>query len=295
MMPWRQARVQWVHFKRMFAQLTQAPSQYANKAYGKQVRFLGNGEPQKYMKTAFIASTLALSFLSTGCIATHKYVAKTIAPVEQRVTTTETKNTEQDKTLGEQKAQIDNVDRDLSRTKERLGDDEGKITTAQNAANAADAKAASAGSAASAANNAAATADGKATAAANNVDTFKNAVKMDKLKLVKNDTVLFAFNRRTLSDEAKAPLDAVGQSLNGLGKYVIEVQGFTDKIGTSSYNDVLSGERAAAVARYLANQQKVPLHNITMLGSGEAEGDQKTRAEREQSRKVDIRVFVPEI
>jgi outer membrane protein OmpA-like peptidoglycan-associated protein len=247
------------------------------------------------MKTAFITSTLALSFLSTGCIATHKYVAKTIAPVEQRVSTTEAKNTEQDKTLGEQKAQIDNVDRDLSRTKERLGDDEGKITTAQNAANAADAKAASAGSAAAAA-------DGKATAGmqrttevSNNVDAFKNAVKMDKLKLVKNDTVLFAFNRRTLSDEAKAQLDAVGQSLNGLGKYVIEVQGFTDKIGSSSYNDVLSGERAAAVARYLANQQKVPLHNITMLGSGEADGDQKTRAEREQSRKVDIRVFVPEI
>jgi len=53
-------------------------------------------------------------------------------------------------------------------------------------------------------------------------------------------------------------------------------------------------ERAAAVARYLASH-KVPLRNITMLGTGVAEGEQRTREERAQGRKVDVRVFVPEI
>jgi outer membrane protein OmpA-like peptidoglycan-associated protein len=56
----------------------------------------------------------------------------------------------------------------------------------------------------------------------------------------------------------------------------------------------LSQARAEAVARYLASR-KVPLRNITMLGSGIADGEQKTREERAQGRKVDIRVFVPEI
>ena len=51
---------------------------------------------------------------------------------------------------------------------------------------------------------------------------------------------------------------------------------------------------AAAVARYLASH-KVPLRNITMLGTGVAEGEQRTREERAQGRKVDVRVFVPEI
>jgi hypothetical protein len=30
-----------------------------------------------------------------------------------------------------------------------------------------------------------------------------------------------------------------------------------------------------------------------MLGTGVAEGDQKTRAERAQGRKVDVRIYVP--
>jgi len=251
------------------------------------------------MRTAFVAGSLALAVFSTGCVATHKYVAKTLAPVEQRVAGDETKNdaknADQDKTLTEHKTQIDGVDRDLSRTKERLTDDENKLTATQSAAAAADAKAVAANSAAAAADGKAQTSLTRTTEVATNVDNFKNAYKMDKLKVVKTDTVLFGFNRRNLSDEAKAQLDAVGQSLNGLGKYIIEVQGFTDKIGAASYNESLSEDRASAVARYLANQHKVPLHNITLLGSGEAEGDQKTRAEREQSRRVDIRILVPEI
>jgi len=249
----------------------------------------------KTMKSAFITSSLILSMFGTGCVATHKYVAKTLAPVETRVGSTEAKNVEQDKALSENKGQIENVDRDLSRTKERLSDTDAKVVALNSTVSTIDAKATAANAAASAADGKAQTGLDRNGQLTQTVDTFKNAVKMDKLKLVKSDTVLFGFNRRSLTDEAKAQLDAVGQSLNGLGKYVVEVQGFTDKIGAASYNDELSQGRAAAVARYLANQHQVPLHNITMLGSGEAAGDQKTRAEREQSRKVDVRIFVPEI
>jgi len=251
------------------------------------------------MKNAFITSSLLLSLCGTGCVATRKYVAKSISPVEQHVTTVESKNdsknADQDKALTENKTQIENVDRDLSRTKERLSDTDAKVVAMNSTVSTIDAKATAANAAASAADGKAQTSLEKNGQLTQSVDSFKNAYKMDKLKLVKSDTVLFGFNRRSLTDEAKAQLDAVGQSLNGLGKYVVEVQGFTDKIGGAAYNNELSQERAEAVARYLANQHKVPLHNITMLGSGEADGDQKTRTEREQSRKVDIRIFVPEI
>src|SRR5665213_1367825 len=88
--------------------------------------------------TMLIAGGLALSLLGTGC-ATKKYVAKTIAPVEQRVTGVEGKNTEQDTKIASNASQIDAVDKDLSRTKEHLNDVDAKAAAA---AAAADAKAA---------------------------------------------------------------------------------------------------------------------------------------------------------
>ena len=243
------------------------------------------------MKTSIvIAGGLALSLLGTGC-ATKKYVAQTIAPVEQRVTGVEGKNTEQDTKIAANATQIDAVDKDLSRTKERLNDVDAKNAAA---AAAADAKAAAAA-------NAAMQADAKGqkgietgTMAAKSVDTLREDVRNGKFKMTKSDTVLFGFNRKTLSDEAKAQLDTFVQALDGLSRYVVEIQGFTDKTGSAVYNDELSQERAEAVARYLASH-KVPLRNITMLGTGVAEGEQKTRDERAQDRKVDVRIFVPEI
>ncbi len=246
------------------------------------------------MKTSIlIAGSLALSLLGTGC-ATKKYVAKSIAPVEQRVTTAEAKNTEQDTKIAGNTTQIDAVDKDLSRTKERLTDTDAKAVAAGNAAAAADAKASAAASAASAADAKGQQGIEAGTTAAKNVDTLREDVRNGKFKMTKSDTVLFGFNRKSLSDEAKAQLDTFVQSLDGVSRYVVEIQGFTDKTGSAVYNDELSQERAQAVARYLASH-KVPLRNITMLGTGVADGDQKTREERAQGRKVDVRIYVPEI
>src|SRR6478672_2026459 len=58
------------------------------------------GEKEISMRTTFLTmGALALSLVGTGCVATHKYVAKTVTPVEQRVSGTEAKNTDQDKQL----------------------------------------------------------------------------------------------------------------------------------------------------------------------------------------------------
>jgi outer membrane protein OmpA-like peptidoglycan-associated protein len=210
--------------------------------------------------------------------------AKTSAPVEQRVSIAEAKNGEQDQKLAANTSQIESVDRDLSRTKERLNDTDAKAVAAGQAAAAADSKALAADAKAAAANGAASAADAKAQQAqqgvqttAKSVDTLRDDVRAGKFKMMKSDTVLFGLNAKVLSDEAKAQLDSFASSLSGLNRYVVEVQGFTDKTGPAVYNDGLSQERAAAVARYLANQHKVPLRSITLLGSGVAEGDQKTR------------------
>jgi len=245
--------------------------------------------------TMLIAGGLALSLLGTGCVATHKYVAKSIAPVEQRVSGTEGKNVEQDKQIATQGTQIGSVDRDLSRTKERLNDTDAKAIAAGDAAKQADAKAQGAQTAADGAQGLAQQGMERSTQVSRNLDDFRDNVgkNLGKYNMVKSETVVFGMNKSTLDKDAKAKLDDFGKSLEGMDRYVVEVQGFTDKTGDPGYNDTLSQERAATVARYLANEYKVPLHSITMLGTGVSEGEQKTRAERAQSRKVDIRIFVP--
>ena len=50
------------------------------------------------------------------------------------------------------------------------------------------------------------------------------------------------------------------------------------------------------MARYLANEHKIPVRSITTLGSGYAlpVADDKTREGRKQNRRVEVRLFVPE-
>jgi len=242
-----------------------------------------------------MASGLALSLLGTGCVATHKYVAKSIAPVEQRVSGTEGKNVDQDKQLAAHGTQIEGIDRDLSRTKERVTDADAKAVAAGDAAKQADSKAQGAQTAADGARGLAQQGVERSTQVGRNLDDYKGNVDKNiyKYTMLKSETVTFGLNQKTLNKDAKARLDDFGKSLESMDRYVVEVQGFTDKTGDPIYNDSLSQERAASVARYLANEHKVPLHSITMLGTGISEGEQKTRADRAQSRKVDIRIFVP--
>ena len=82
------------------------------------------------MRTFLTIGALAVSLLGTGCVATHKYVAKTIAPVEQRVGGTEAKNTDQDKQLSTHTTEIADLDKDASQTKEHLRDTDAKATQA---------------------------------------------------------------------------------------------------------------------------------------------------------------------
>lgn len=240
-----------------------------------------------------MAGALALSLLGTGC-ATKKYVAKTVAPVETRVTGTENKNTEQDKTLADQGKQIGDVNNDLSRTKERLTDTDAKAVAAGQAAQQANAAAQQANTAAGTAQRSADGARQYAEQASNRLERTMDA--MNKYNMTKSVTVLFPVNSSKLSDDAKKDLDDFAKQTEGLQRFMIEVQGFTDKTGSATYNESLSQARADAVARYLANEHKISLRSISMLGSGYAlpVADDKTRDGRKQNRRVEIRLWIPE-
>jgi len=243
----------------------------------------------KMRMTAKLATIAALSLLGTGC-ATKKYVAQTVAPIDARVTGTETKNTEQDKLIAEHGKNIEELDRSTSRTREQLKDTDAKAVAAGEAAAKADQKADGAQRAA----------DGAKTLAQQgldaNVQLARTVDAMNKYQVLKTETVLFKVNQATLTDDAKSQLQELAKSTDGLDRYVIEVQGFTDKTGTTSINERLSQQRAQEVARYLANEYKVPVRCIALLGSGYAlpVADDKTREGRKLNRRVEIRLYVPE-
>lgn len=238
---------------------------------------------------ANIAAVAALSLLGTGC-ATKKYVAQTVAPIDARVTSTETKNTEQDKLIADHGKSIEELDRSVSRTKEQLRDTDAKAIAANEAAAKADQKADGAWKAA----------DGAKSLAQQGLDANAQLARtvdaMNKYQVLKTETVLFGVNQYGLTEDAKAQLEELAKSAGGLDRFVIEVQGFTDKTGTVTINERLSQQRAQEVARYLANEYKIPVRSISLLGSGYAQpvADDKTREGRKLNRRVEVRLYVPE-
>jgi outer membrane protein OmpA-like peptidoglycan-associated protein len=240
-----------------------------------------------------LVGALIVSLAGTGC-ATKKYVAKTVAPVEQRVTGTESKNAEQDKQIASERTDLTELDRDLSRTKEKVTDVDTKATQAGVAAQAADQKAVGAQTAADGAQRSAVEAK---RFAETGLDRMGQKVEaMNTFQMAKTVTVLFAVDKATLTPEAKQQIDDLAKQASSTDRYVIEVQGFTDKTGSAELNNELSERRAQAVARYLANQSNIAVRHITMLGQGYAQpvADDKTREGRKQNRRVEVKLWVPE-
>ena len=140
-------------------------------------------------------------------------------------------------------------------------------------------------------------ADGAKTFAEQGLNRLdQNMQVMNKFQVAKTEMVLFDFNKSTLSPEAKVQLDELARQATGMDRYIIELRGFTDKTGDAAYNETLSSARAQVVARYLANQDEIPVRNISLLGSGYAKpvADDKTLEGRKMNRRVDVKLWIPE-
>jgi len=133
-------------------------------------------------------------------------------------------------------------------------------------------------------------------------DALMRAEKANKLakgKFLYEETmaindVTFSFDRYSLSDEAKAALDAFAAKVKGLTQNAyIEIQGHTDNIGSEAYNLKLGQKRADAVMHYLNMEQGIPLFrmNATSYGEYKPIADNSTKAGRAQNRRVTLVVL----
>ena len=107
--------------------------------------------------------------------------------------------------------------------------------------------------------------------------------------VVNMSDVLFDFNKYTLKPEAREKLAKVSGILLSYPNLKLQIEGYTDNIGSDEYNQKLSEERANAVRDYLTSQS-VPPTNISATGYGKASpiADNSTAAGRAQNRRVQM-------
>jgi outer membrane protein OmpA-like peptidoglycan-associated protein len=103
--------------------------------------------------------------------------------------------------------------------------------------------------------------------------------------------IFFEFNSTTLRPEAHDLLDKVGAALasDELGSFRFSVEGHTDSVGSESFNDQLSRDRADAVKAYLL-AQGVPPERLETVGHGEAApvAPNQTDDGRQRNRRVEL-------
>ena len=103
--------------------------------------------------------------------------------------------------------------------------------------------------------------------------------------------IFFEFNSTALRPEAHDLLDKVGAALasDDLGSFRFSVEGHTDSLGSESFNEQLSHDRAGAVKSYLL-AQGVPSERLKTVGHGEADpvAPNETDSGRQRNRRVEL-------
>jgi outer membrane protein OmpA-like peptidoglycan-associated protein len=107
--------------------------------------------------------------------------------------------------------------------------------------------------------------------------------------IVNMSDVLFDFNKYTLKPEAREKLAKVSGILLAYPGLKLQVEGYTDNIGSDEYNQKLSEQRAGGVRDYLVSQS-VQEANVSATGYGKSDpiADNSTNAGRAQNRRVQL-------
>ncbi|MGQ8367300.1 OmpA family protein [Glaciecola sp. 1036] len=124
-------------------------------------------------------------------------------------------------------------------------------------------------------------------------DTGVQVVRQgDELKLVMPGNLTFDTDSAAVSANFYPVLNDVSAVLKEFDKTRLSIEGHTDSVGDSDYNQDLSIRRANSVAAYLA-QRNVDESRLRTLGMGETApiASNETRSSREQNRRVELKII----
>jgi outer membrane protein OmpA-like peptidoglycan-associated protein len=103
--------------------------------------------------------------------------------------------------------------------------------------------------------------------------------------------ILFDFNSSSLRPESRQTLADLASNFRNYPDEQVTIEGHTDSVGTPSYNQTLSEQRASAVSSYLSTEG-VPSGRITSIGYGETrpKASNDTPEGRQLNRRVEIHI-----
>jgi|Deesub1362A_J573_1020465.scaffolds.fasta_scaffold00827_9 outer membrane protein OmpA-like peptidoglycan-associated protein len=115
----------------------------------------------------------------------------------------------------------------------------------------------------------------------------------NETQLTLPENVLFDFNEFFLKPEAKKALSLLAQFIKDQPSKKIHIIGYTDNVGSDSYNLRLSLQRAQSVADYLIYVEGINKEKITIEGKGKANpvADNSTEAGRAKNRRVEVKIY----
>jgi outer membrane protein OmpA-like peptidoglycan-associated protein len=218
----------------------------------------------------FAIAAVVIALLGLAGCATKGYVRNTVEPVSAKVNQVDQKV---DKETQDRTAEV-------QQTNQRVDENSRNIDATTEVAKTADSQSK--------------TAIAKADQNASGLSDLRNVVaNIDDYNPGDKATVLFGFNKYTLTAQAKADLDQIASKVSNLKRYFITVEGFTDQTGSSAYNDRLSRERANQVVSYLVGTHNIPVYRIHVIGLGEQNlvDNGRTRKAREESRRAQVTIY----
>ena len=216
----------------------------------------------------------ALVLAGAGC-ATKAYVRESQAKLDARIG-------EQSQRVGEQAKRADDQGKRLDTQSKQLGEMGGRFTKIETSVD-------EFGNIARSASTKADDAAQRAEEASTRISRF--VANRNKRKVVETINVQFGFDRADLTDAAQTTLAELIKELAENPALVVDLEGYTDSLGTVEHNLRLSERRVETVRRFLV-AHGVELPRINWIGMGEVP-DKVSKAERAKNRRVTVRMLLP--
>jgi outer membrane protein OmpA-like peptidoglycan-associated protein len=193
----------------------------------------------KYLGRAILPFTFGSMFLVSGCLATRDWVQtwvpEQLFPIEKRVADNEAGLTKVDGRVSTVDARVDTMAKQIADLETRLGQTNAKADLA--------------------------------------LESLQRLKPERKMVLNFTDGAYFASNSIQFSGQAKKDVDSFlsdlkGQSDDG-SNLMFVVAGYTDSVGSPSYNYDLSKRRAESIAAYLVANKNIDPTRVMAVGYGE--------------------------
>lgn len=122
--------------------------------------------------------------------------------------------------------------------------------------------------------------------------TFARAIRKFRIP-----ELMFDYNSWALKPGSALAIKVISEEMLSSKKgFFVKVEGHTDNVGASSYNEKLSLQRATAVAEIMVDKYNIPPENMFIEGYGESRpiDSNETAEGRSNNRRVDILLIQPE-